>query len=320
MRRYLKKVLKILDGAPAPAQTASQRRRGQSLVELTLVMPLLILLLLGLMEIGWLASNFLVLLDVTRSAGRFGATNDPLQWATGEEHNLERMDCDTTDGGSFADVDGQVFLPITDTSHLPGFFVDGADSPIGYYDGVACAVVKNMAPLVFDPTKDDVAVSVFAYVVQDFGSGAEVRITGRFPARQNECDNEPYDPFDANRNHSYDMAEDQFRMYDGAEETSPLDNDENVRGFVLTGHHQVDGVPGCIGSEFSTEEIETLLNGVSALENEHSPNNGLLVVEIFWHHRQLLQLRWFQIIGDNFEIHAWAMFPVTAVEPTATPS
>ncbi len=320
MRRYLKKLLDILDGAPAPHKHGSRMRRGQSLVELTLAMPILIILLLGLMEIGWLASNFLVLLDVTRSAGRFGATTDPLQWATGEEHNLERMDCNTSEGGSFADIDNQVYLPVSDTSHLPGVFVDGADSPIGYYDGVACAVVGNMAPLIFDPSKDDVAISVFAYVVEDFGSGAQVRITGRFPARQNECANEPFDPFDANRNNSYDPSEDQFRMYDGTEETSPTDNDENIRGYVLTGHHQIEDVPGCIGSEFSTQEIEALLNGVSALENEHSPNNGLLVVEIFWHHRQLLQLRWFQIIGDNFEIHAWAMFPVTAVEPTATSS
>jgi hypothetical protein len=320
MRRYLKKILLVLDGAPTPTANTPHARRGQSLVELTLVMPLLILLLLGLMEIGWLASNFLVLLDVTREAGRFGATGDPTLWPTGEEHNLERMDCNTVDGGSYVDIDGRTYLPMASTSHLPGFFVDGGDSPIGYFDGVACTVVRNMAPLVFDPSKDDVAVSVFAYVVEDFGHGAQVRITGRFPARQNECSNEPYDPFDFNRNGSYDLNEDQFRMYDGVEETGPADNDENVRGFVLTGHHQVSDAPGCIGSEFSTQEIEDLLNGVSALENEHSPNSGLVVVEVFWHHSQLLKLRWFQIIGDNFEIHAWAMFPVTAAEPTATPS
>ena len=320
MRRGVKKLLTILDGAPAPAEQPQPMRRAQSLVELTLVLPILMLMLLGLMEIGWLASNFLVLLDVTREAGRFGATSDPIRWPTGEERNIERMDCNEVEGGAYVDL-SETYLPVMDTSHLAGYhFVDGAESPIGYYDGVACTVVRNMPPLVFDPSKDDVVVSVFAYVVEDFGAGPQVRITGRFPARQNECSNEPFDPFDVNRNGSYDPREDRYRMYDDVEELSPADNDENVRGFVLTGHHQVSDAPGCLGSEFSTQEIEDLLNGASPLENQYSPNNGLLLVEVFWHHNQLLKMRWFQIIGDDFEVHAWAMFPVTAAEPTATPS
>jgi hypothetical protein len=322
MRRYFRNLLRTLDGAP-PATPSRRARRGQSLVEMTLIMPILLVMLLGLIEIAWLANHFLILMDVTRSAARFGATGDPLDWPDGEEHNLERMDCDTLDGGSYVDFpDNHVFLPITDRSHLPGVFVDGADSPIGYFDGVACAAVQNMAPLIFDTTKDDLAVSVFAFVSEDIDTdgNVEIRITGRFPARQNECSNEPYDPFDVNHNGSYDPREDQGRMYDGVEEVGPADNDENIRGYVLTGHHEVSDAPGCIGSEFSTQEVEDLLNGASTEENQYTPNNGLLLVEMFWHHRQLLQLRWFTAIGDNFELHVWSMYPVTAVEPTATPS
>lgn len=321
MRRFLKTILAALDGAPPAGEQQPNARRGQSLVELTLVMPIMLIMLLGLMEIGWLANNFLILLDVTREAGRYGATNDPLQWATGEEHNIERMDCNNIEGGGFVDFpDNNVYLPVTDTSHLSSYFVDGADTEIGYYDGVACTVVQNMAPLIFDTSKDDVVVSVFGYAVEDFDSdGApELRITGRFPARSNECDNEPYDPFDVTRNYSLDLREDQFRMYDGVEELGPADNDENVRGFVLTGHHEVSDAPGCIGSEFSMLEMEALLSGASDVENEHIPNNGVLLVEVFWHHSQLLGLRWFTIIGDDFEIAVWSVFPVTAVEPTAT--
>ncbi len=324
MRRYLKKLLAVLDGAPTAAAPNPGMRRGQSLVELTLVMPIMLITLLGMVEIGWLAANFQVMLDVTREAGRFGATNDPLLWPSGEEHNLERMDCNDFEGGSYVDLEGRVYLPISDTSHLGGVgvsFVDGADSPIGYYDGVACAVVQNMVPLIFDPTKDDVVVSVFAYAVDDTdsdGTNDTVIVTGRFPARQNECSNEPYDPFDLNRNGAWDSREDEAGMYDGSVEIGPGDNDENVRGYVLTGHHMVSDAPGCHGSEFSTQEIEDLLNGASDLENQHSPNNGLLLVELFWHHRQLLQLPWFTTIGDNFELHVWSMFPVTAAEPTAT--
>ena len=320
MRRYFRSLLRTLDGAP-PVNPSPRARRGQSLVEMTLIMPILLVMLLGLIEIAWLANHFLILMDVTRSAARFGATGDPLDWIDGEEHYLERMDCNTEIGGSYADYpDNHVYLPVTDRSHLPGLFWDGSEGPIGYFDGVACAAVQNMAPLVFDTAQDDVVVSVFAFVVENFGSGDEVRVTGRFPARQNECNNEVYDPFDVNRNGSYDPREDQFRMYDGVEELGPSDNDENVRGYVLTGHHHVSDAAGCIGSEFSTQEIEDLLNGASSLENTYTPNNGLLLVEVFWHHRQLLQMRWFTAIGDNFELHVWSMYPVTAVEPTATPS
>jgi hypothetical protein len=331
MGRYLKSLLQYLDGAPqSTPQRKHNLRRGQSLVELTLVMPILVVMFLGMIEVGWLANNFLLLLDVTRGAARFGATTDPLEWPTGEEHNLQRMDCndiapgdpgDTNgDGGGVVGIDNSIYLPVTDRSHLPGEFVDGGDTTLGYYDGVACAVVQNMTPLSFDTTQDDVVVSVFSYHVGEYPAGSPpvVRVTGRFPARQNECSNETYDPFDANRNYSYDPKEDQFRMYDGVEELGPADNNENIRGFVLTGHHEVSDAAGCIGSEFSLQEVEDLLNGASALENQHSPNNGLLIVEIFWHHRQLLNLPWFTTIGNNFELHVWAMYPVTAAEPTAT--
>jgi len=333
MGRSLQNLVTLLDGAPMLAAPSPALRRGQSLVEITLVMPILLIMLLGLIEIGWLANNFLILLDVTREAGRFGATIDPLQWNNGEEANLEHMDCNEFDGGSntYRDAQGnpRAYLPVQDTSHLPaGRFVDGADGPYGYYDGVACAAIRNMDPLIFDPTRDDVVISVFSYLVEDFdGNGPQgftIRVSGRFPPRQNECNDETYDPFDVNRNGALDAREDDllypWKMYDGNLEIGPGDNSENIRGYVLTGHHRVSDNPNCIGSEFSTAEIEARLNGASALENSNTPNNGVLLVEMFWHHRQLLQLPWFTTIGDNFEIHVWSLFPVSAAEPTATPN
>jgi len=325
MRRYFRILLRTLDGAP-PVNPSPRARRGQSLVEMTLVMPILLVMLLGLIEIAWLANHFLILMDVSRSAARYGATLDPLDWEIGDEHFLERMDCNEDTGGSYVDEpDNHVYLPVTDRSHLPSFFQEGIDykGSFGYYDGVACTAVANMRPLIFDTTKDDVVVSVFAFSSGDYNSdgNTEVRVTGRFPARQNECSNEPYDPFDVNDNGSYDPFEDQVRMIGGAggQDEYPDDSRENVRGYVLTGHHQVSDAPGCIGSEFSTQEIEDLLNGTSSLENTHTPNNALLLVEVFWHHRQLLQMRWFTAIGDNFELSVWSMYPVSAAEPTATP-
>src|SRR5690242_13535329 len=81
MQSVPKKILQILDGTPA---VYGHYSRGQSLVELALVTPLLIILLMGLAEIGWFANNYLILLETTRVGARYGAvqTGDtsPLLW------------------------------------------------------------------------------------------------------------------------------------------------------------------------------------------------------------------------------------------------
>jgi hypothetical protein len=82
MRNLLKKVIKILDGTPRPRK--QKRERGQSVLEMTMITPLLIILLVGLVEIGWFARNYLTLLEVTRVGARRGAVlsgdNSPLVW------------------------------------------------------------------------------------------------------------------------------------------------------------------------------------------------------------------------------------------------
>src|SRR6185503_5924417 len=72
MRNTLRKIVEILDGTPA-VYGEQNRSRGQSVVELTLVTPILIVLLMGLAEIGWFANNYLILLETTRVGARYGA-------------------------------------------------------------------------------------------------------------------------------------------------------------------------------------------------------------------------------------------------------
>ena len=50
--------------------------RGQSLVELSLIIPLIILMLVGMIEVGFLVFNYLNALDLTREAARFASTRD----------------------------------------------------------------------------------------------------------------------------------------------------------------------------------------------------------------------------------------------------
>src|SRR5512136_1345466 len=55
----------------------SQRERGQSLVELTLFVPILILLLAGFVEIGVLINGYITTLDASRAAARYVSPLDP---------------------------------------------------------------------------------------------------------------------------------------------------------------------------------------------------------------------------------------------------
>lgn len=50
-----------------------KKDRGQSLVEMAIVAPLLLIMLLGLFEVGYALRNYMVLLNANREAARYGA-------------------------------------------------------------------------------------------------------------------------------------------------------------------------------------------------------------------------------------------------------
>src|SRR5215468_6917447 len=70
MRRLLRKILQILDGSPA--EYGRQRERGQSLIELAFVTPILIIMIAGIVEIGWYANNYIGLLEAAKVGARRG--------------------------------------------------------------------------------------------------------------------------------------------------------------------------------------------------------------------------------------------------------
>ncbi|GAB4423226.1 MAG: hypothetical protein Kow00106_20290 [Anaerolineae bacterium] len=307
MRDRLRTVLALLDG---------RGTRGQSLVELTLTLPILLIMLMGLTEIGWYANNYLTLLDVVREAGRFGATLDPLDWADGEELKYHRMDCEELQTNfDKRPFEEQLTWPGPDLTAW-GYSV-GDERPIGFYDGVACSVIGNMQPLEFNDLTDDIVVSVFQYVVLNRSTPyAEVRVVGRLPAKANECENDDlFDPFDWNHDGSGTGLDEDSARFDSTW--------DNVRGYVFRGNHRMNfGAPmDCLGSAFSTQDVEDRLNMSTNPDRlgkiEHVPNFGLVLVEVFWRHRQLLALPWFNLgpLDEGQMIHVWAFFPVSAAEP-----
>jgi hypothetical protein len=316
MRKTLQKTLAILDGKPTGF-------RGQSLVELSITMPIFLIMLLGMVEVGWFANNYLILTDVVRSAGRYGSIRDPLQWIPGEEKNYHRLDCDYGAGGAgtFNKLPTELITspPVT----LPGYSISGETQELGYYDGVACAAIANMAPLEFKDDEDDIVVSVFGYVrLPDCGGGqACIRLAGRYPSQVNECGEDSFDPFDVNRNNILDPAFEDPVFFDNP---GGVDN-EGIRGYIFRGHQLTDDDNSCLGSRISNTQMEEMLDKtliktdpeetISQLELESIASYGMVLVEIQYQSYQLLNIPFFTAFGNPIPIHIWGVFPVSAAEP-----
>jgi len=98
--------------------------RGQSLVELALFFPIILLMLSGLLEFGFLLNQYLNLMDGPREGARFGVDISPFLEPT--------------------DNDDILFYSNTDPNH----------------PGIAQIVQQAIVPYVLDPTKDDVLITV----------------------------------------------------------------------------------------------------------------------------------------------------------------
>ncbi len=117
-------------------------RRGQSLVEFTVLLPVLLIMLSGLIEFGFMLNYYLDLIDAAREVARFAAGDDPI-------HDIN---------GNFE----------------PRAWV--TPEPYGFYDRAWALTQQSLAQagqIALDPATDDLVVSVFSV------SGGTV--TARFP-------------------------------------------------------------------------------------------------------------------------------------------
>ena len=106
---------------------SSGRNKGQSFVELAIVLPLLLFLLIGFVEVGAIVYSYLSMLDVAREAARFASEHDP--------------------------------------TVLEGPGVGGycEDDYLHFYQDSACVIVGSgfNPDLILNPATDDVTISVF---------------------------------------------------------------------------------------------------------------------------------------------------------------
>lgn len=387
MRKVLRKIVEILDGTPAVY--GKQKQRGQSVVELALVTPILIVLLMGLAEIGWFANNFIILLEVTRVGARFGTTQtgetSPLSW---------NNDASRATGTGFGDYPPTIGGRSVQDYRNCAVIRDPNNREVqGFYNSVACVMSQQMDPLVLDILNgvDDIVISAFSLqavnpatlpgtrflmngaiagqIPRDqinssldpaMGNNTQVIVVGRYPTNANECtvdvngnpivwERDPFDYFqDSGRNYQlidtaqpdteenrnyvelagYDAPS--YQPYVLPSPPQPPSMRERQRGWVFYNQHgiantvnAVSGAKQCFGSEWTTEEIQQLMNipafSLLTAQAERLPNQGMVMVEMFWQHELLLKNPVFNpvwtILGDNTAISVWAAFPLPATEP-----
>lgn len=251
MRRLLRKIIQILDGTPAEY---GSRDRGQSVAELALVTPILIVLIMGLAEIGWFANNYMILLEVTRVGARFGTVQtgqgSPLAW--------------NNDASLVPGIPGPPGTDLVRARIRNCDEVSRVQELQGFYSLLTCVMLRSMDPLEFklgsDPAgnayPDDIVISAFALqliVPQEVpvamranlasvdGIDDElprVLVVGRYPTNANECTlDENGNPFVWDRE-PFDYIQDGVRTYilrKNPDGTNMPDIDENRIYLELIG-------------------------------------------------------------------------------------
>ncbi len=191
MRTLLRKIVQILDGTPA---AYGHRRAGQSVVELALITPILIILFSGMVEIGWFANNYLTLLDVTRAGARRGATLQNQMSPQGWDNRASYMPVEMLPPDFVAQRIG--YMPYEGDEILSPLLLEeeqaaragyrpsnhpgipdllrnttgcGSGRLQGFYNDIICTMISSMSPLSLDPENgvDDVVVSAFSLEMVD---------------------------------------------------------------------------------------------------------------------------------------------------------
>lgn len=152
MKKNTGKIFAFFHGTPV-GRIGARGAKGQSLVEIAIAFPVLIMLLAGLVEFGFMLNYYLSLLDATREAARTFSNFDPFE----DGHALTTPDCTC----SVSACPNEAAEDRTDADC-------DRDS---FYPGVAGMALDNLQPknendtsrrIVLDASTDDVVVSVFS--------------------------------------------------------------------------------------------------------------------------------------------------------------
>jgi hypothetical protein len=150
MKRALRNIIAFFQFIPTTKRRA-QKAKGQSLVEIAIAFPVIIMLLSGLVEFGFMLNYYLSLMDATREAARTFNNFDPFE-----------------DGTLLGDCTCSVALCPNEAEEDRN---DGDCDRLSFYQGAAGMVLDNLQPksaqdtsrrIVLNSASDDVVISVFS--------------------------------------------------------------------------------------------------------------------------------------------------------------
>ncbi len=109
-----------------------KKRRGQSLVEFTIMFPALLIMLSGLVEFGFLLNTYLDVIDAAREAARFAANDDPTLGSPSDlTPNFWNRAWRNSRGSLFTASDGRINWTPTDAFDCTGVEGDIVISAFG---------------------------------------------------------------------------------------------------------------------------------------------------------------------------------------------
>ena len=135
-----------------PRMTGSVKpgnEKGQSLVETAIILPILLLLFLGVIEVGWAIRGYLVLVNVNRESVRYAVKNQVLSYAQKDPATVgyDKVLSHTID--SLANQLPLDFTASANTTVIMSHFVIDTGFPCVRYQGG-----DPVVPYEFDPTCD----------------------------------------------------------------------------------------------------------------------------------------------------------------------
>src|SRR5687768_5497362 len=88
MRAMFRKLNVFMRNDPRAKKAPRRKTRGQSMVEIAIALPLLLMLFSGMVEFGFMLNTYLSLIDATRQTARFYSNVNPFM----EDANGDSVD------------------------------------------------------------------------------------------------------------------------------------------------------------------------------------------------------------------------------------
>lgn len=257
-----------------------------------MLLPVLLILIAGLIEIGVYANDYMTLLDATREGARFGVNLDP--YITIQEP------FDARKGASDPFPDVRLPTGVITPGMTPGQLYNLCDQgeTVNFYYEVACLAFQNIPLGRLTTTlsiNDDILVTVIGFT-------STGQIVHRWPFVQSGVQPLPYP-----------SPNDQPYHFKGVNDglTNPgctISTTENCRAWSLYGVRD---------SSFDNARVVDALQSIRAKPGfGNAQAGGMVIVEVFRAHPHFTGL--FTIgdfIPDPIQSRSYSIFPLPAAEP-----